>query len=90
MGAVNNRPDYDYAEGLELRLYQLKDGAEAACKVPCTDGTIVNTITAVRCGNEITLKIANAAGEMKLAVYNGTEVKETVVPAGVCEFKVEL
>lgn len=90
LGAVDNRPDYDYADGLELRLYQLKDGAEAVCKVPSVDGSIVNTITAVRCGNEVTVKLANAAGEMKLNVYNGTEVKETVIPAGAMEVKVEL
>ena len=87
---MDNRPDYDYAEGLELRLYQLKDGAEAVCKVPSVDGSIVNTITAVRCGNEVTVKLANAAGEMKLNVYNGAEVKETVIPAGALEVKVEL
>lgn len=90
LGAADNRPDYDYAEGLELRLYQPKDGAEAVCKVPSVDGTIVNTITAERCGREITLKLEKAAGEMKLSVYSKTEVKETVIPAGVTEFKAEL
>ncbi len=90
LGAVETRPDYDYADGLTLRLYQLEEGAHTSCRVPATDGTIVNTISAERCGSEITLNLDNAAGEIKLSIYSGTDVKETVIPAGVTQYKTEL
>ena len=90
LGAVETRPDYDYADGLTLRLYQLEEGAHTSCRVPAVDGTIVNTISAERCGSEITLNLDNAAGEIKLSIYSGTDVKETVIPAGVTQYKTEL
>ena len=90
MGAVDNRPDYDYAKGLTLRLYQLCDGAEAVCKVPAVDGSIVNVITAKRSGNTVTFQMEKTAEEIKVSVYAGTEVKEAVIPAGVQEFVSEL
>lgn len=90
MGAVDNRPDYDYAKGLTLRLYQLCDGAEAVCKVTAVDGSIVNVITAKRSGNTVTFQMEKTAEEIKVSVYAGTEVKEAVIPAGVQEFVSEL
>lgn len=90
VGADDTRPDYDYAEGLSLRVYQLKDGKEAVCRVPDTQGNIVNVITASRIGNEIAVKLERAAGEMKLTVYDGTCVKDAVIPAGVQSFLVSL
>lgn len=90
MGAVDNRPDYDYAKGLTLRLYQLCDGAEAVCKVPAVDGSVVNVITAKRSGNTVTFQMEKTAEEVRVSVYAGTEVKEAVIPAGVLEIVVEL
>lgn len=90
VGAVENRPDYDYEAGLALRLYQPKDGKEAECKIPSVDGSIVNVITAKREGNEILLKLNKAAGEMKVTVYDGETVKEAVIPAGTAEYKIVL
>lgn len=83
MGAVETRPDYEYAEGLALRLYQLKEGASAVCRIPATDGTIVNTITADRSGDTITVQLEKTAGEILLSVYENDVVKEVVIPAGV-------
>lgn len=90
MGSVETRPDYDYADGLALRLYQLKDGASANCQIPATDGSIVNEITASRTGNAISIKLAKACGEIAMNIYNGTDVKEVVIPAGTTELSVEL
>ena len=90
MGAVETRPDYDYENGLALRLYQPVDGKEAVCKVPSVDGSIVNVITAKRNGNEILLTLDKAEEEIKVTVYDGEAVKEAVIPAGAVEYKVEL
>ena len=37
MGAVDTRPDYDFADGVTLHLYEPKDG-EYAVTVPSRDG----------------------------------------------------
>ena len=39
-GADDQRPDYDYARGLVLRVFELADGASAAFTVPAVDGGI--------------------------------------------------
>ncbi len=39
-GANDQRPDYDYARGLVLRVYELADGASADFSVPMPDGGI--------------------------------------------------
>ncbi len=82
LGAQETRPDYDYQENLTLRLYQLADGAAAACRIPSVDGSIVNTVTAARSGARITITLAHPAGEIPLAVYVGTSVIQTKIPAG--------
>ena len=31
LGAVDDRPDYDYADGVTFRVYELTDGGELTC-----------------------------------------------------------
>lgn len=52
-GAVNDRPDYDYAKGTKFELFALQDGAEACAQITNTEGQLVYTLKAVRCGNTI-------------------------------------
>lgn len=40
MGARDDRPDYDYTDGVELHVYGLDEGQAAACKVYGTDGRL--------------------------------------------------
>ncbi|MCL2638375.1 MAG: alpha-xylosidase [Oscillospiraceae bacterium] len=54
MGAVDNRPDYDYANGVTLRFYMSADG-EASCIIPDVNGNDKLTIKAIRSGNTITV-----------------------------------
>jgi alpha-D-xyloside xylohydrolase len=37
VGAVEDRPDYDYAEGVTLHVYQLADGASRIVRIPVAD-----------------------------------------------------
>ena len=90
IGAEEMRPDYDYAKGVSLRLYQPKDGAAAKCVIPAVDGSIVNRITAVKDGAKVTVTMEKALEEIELTVYTGTEVKKVTVPAGVTEFTAEV
>lgn len=53
VGACDNKPDYDYTEGAQIRLYALKDGAKAVCEIPGLEGGIAMTIEAERIRNNI-------------------------------------
>lgn len=86
LGAVETRPDYDYAKGMSLRLYQPADGQAAVCEIPSADGSIVNTVTAVRDGRTVKLAFAQPAGETELTVYVGTQTSSIVIPEGTTEY----
>ncbi|MBQ9142102.1 MAG: alpha-xylosidase [Lachnospiraceae bacterium] len=57
MGAHDDRPDYDYAEGVELRIYELQEGAKA-----------VKTVYGMTNEAELTVKAAKAAGTITIEV----------------------
>ena len=85
-GAVDSRPDYDYAEGVSLRLYQLLDGQEAICRIPSVDGRIVNRIRACREGSMIRFSMEQKMKETRVTVFEGAHQFETVIPAETEEF----
>lgn len=45
MGQCDNRPDYDYTDGLELHVYQLAEGQTVVVKIPDLKGRIAATYT---------------------------------------------
>ncbi len=55
-GNTDNRPDYDYTDNITVHIYELEDGHTATADIVSTDGRKVNSITAVRCGDEISVK----------------------------------
>ncbi len=38
VGQVDDRVEYDYADGVTLRLYELQPGADIETRIPCLDG----------------------------------------------------
>jgi alpha-D-xyloside xylohydrolase len=54
MGAVDNRPDYDYAKDVTLRIYMSKDG-EAGCIIPDLKGNDALIVKVIRKGDMITV-----------------------------------
>ena len=52
MGANEERPDYDYADGLELHVYQPEDG-EIVVKVPDLRGNVAATYALTVKGGEV-------------------------------------
>lgn len=62
----DDKPDYDYTDGLTLRVYQLADGAEALRTVCDQDGRQVLTAKAVRNGNTITVTLSGAFEGVKV------------------------
>ena len=60
-GAETERPDYDYARGTVLRVFELADGASASFVVPKADGSIAARGTVRREGGAYTATVAEGA-----------------------------
>ncbi|HIT90924.1 MAG TPA: alpha-xylosidase [Candidatus Merdenecus merdavium] len=70
MGAVSNRPDYDYEEDVQLQLYALQDDQEATCEITDLQGNITLEAWARRKGNQITFKCSHLAKGMTFLLRN--------------------
>lgn len=89
VGTEDHIPDYDYASQMNLRLYQLKDGATAVCKVPNVNGEIVNVITATRNGAKITITSEKELAAKTITIYANDLVSEIAIE-GKKEITVEI
>lgn len=63
MGACNDRPDYDYADGVELRVYALTDGQECSTVVYDMKQQADLQISVVKTGKTITITAENTGGK---------------------------
>jgi len=64
-GAVGDRPDYDYADGVTLHAYALADGARVRTEVPSATGEVAAAFTTARDGDVIRVT-AEGAGHWRL------------------------
>ncbi|GAA5202792.1 alpha-xylosidase [Microbacterium jejuense] len=71
-GAVDSRPDYDWADGVTLRCFALPDGYDAVTTVPGHDGTATTSFRVRREGATITATSDDARAPWALQV--GDEV----------------
>ena len=55
-GAHDDRPDYDYAVGLTLRVYQLGDGERATAEIPSANGERAAGFEVERVGDRIRVR----------------------------------
>jgi alpha-D-xyloside xylohydrolase len=60
VGATDDRPDYDYADGVTLRVYGLADGASVTTEVPTAAGDVACTFTTTRHGDSVHVTVDNA------------------------------
>ncbi|MFZ5547272.1 MAG: alpha-xylosidase [Pseudomonadota bacterium] len=60
-GAEDERPDYDYARGVTLRVFALDDGASAAFLVPTVGGQVAARGTVSREGARYTASVTEGA-----------------------------
>jgi alpha-D-xyloside xylohydrolase len=56
MGARDDRPDYDYAAAVTLRVYEPRDGAQVTVSVPTTTGDDGAVFAMTRRGRELRLE----------------------------------
>ena len=53
-GAHEDRPDYDYGEGVTLQAYQLGEGARVEVEIPSASGEIESIFSVKREGGQLT------------------------------------
>ncbi|WP_410767858.1 alpha-xylosidase [Fontibacillus sp. BL9] len=73
-GANNTRPDYDFADGVELGLYQLQEGVQVTRTVRNMKGETELSVTAVREGSKVTLSAEGAGKAFKVSLHGMGEV----------------
>jgi len=57
VGSVEDRPDYEYADGVTFQVFALEDGATASARVPTPDGNTAIEISVRRVGDEIDIEV---------------------------------
>jgi alpha-D-xyloside xylohydrolase len=60
VGAVEDRPDYHYADGVTLRVYELPDGARVRTAIPTADGEDGAVFVTSRAAGVIRVEAAGA------------------------------
>ena len=74
VGAVDDRPDYDYAEGITLRVYGLADGATVTTEIPTTAGAVACTFTTTRRGDDVRVTADNAPATWRVQLAGSEPV----------------
>ncbi|MCC2594570.1 alpha-xylosidase [Tessaracoccus sp. OS52] len=72
LGAVTDRPDYDWADGVTLSCHELPDGFESDVVVPGLDGAPSTTFRVRRRGNVYSASSDDARAAWSLAVGGRT------------------
>jgi alpha-D-xyloside xylohydrolase len=60
VGKTDDRPDYDYADGVEFHVFELQDGQTASSRIFDRKGRLQTTVSAERNGNVMTIRSENA------------------------------
>jgi alpha-D-xyloside xylohydrolase len=90
IGSVDDRPDYDYPDGVTFRVYELADGTELTCAVSTPKGAEAVRLNVRRIGQRVTATMAGNptvhwqlqfAGSKTVTAQNG--VRLTADPLGV-------
>lgn len=71
MGAVDDRPDYDYLDGLTLHAYRLAEGRPAALTVRRSDGTPGLTVEMLRENGRLLVRLQGAHKNLSIALHGG-------------------
>lgn len=74
VGAVVNKPDYDYADGVTIKVYELQDGVKASTTVYNMQSEDELTVSAVREGNQITFTVDQKTDKAFKIFVNGVTV----------------
>jgi alpha-D-xyloside xylohydrolase len=61
VGSNEERPDYDYADGVTFHVFELQDGAAASAGVPTSKGDVAMTVKVGRVGQQVRVECQGAA-----------------------------
>ena len=71
LGSHDDRPDYDYEENPEIRIFGIQDGAAVSTEVISQTGERKFTITATRSGKTVTVHIEGEHGKIRIGIAGG-------------------
>lgn len=74
LGNNDQKPDYEYADGVSLLVSAFDEGAEAKTEIPDLKGETVMTVTAKRVGDEIHLHVEGGNGNYTVKSLSGCKV----------------
>jgi alpha-D-xyloside xylohydrolase len=74
VGARDDRPDYDYADGVTLRVYQLADGQRVSTSVPAMSGAQAAEFVVVREGDVIRIDRAGSPAPWQVLLVGRSHV----------------
>lgn len=83
VGSHDERPDYDYANGVTLHVYELADGPTVKLALPDLQGRLGATFEVKRAGNTITVEPKGTTKPWKVLLVGISSV--TLVTGGVVE-----
>ncbi len=88
-GAVDDRPDYPYPDGVTLRAYQLRDGARVTVRVPLPSGEEGARFTVRRDGSVVAAERTGAPAPWSLLLV-GEDRPPVTMDAGTdrCEIRI--
>ncbi len=70
VGTNAERPDYDYADGVILHIFELKDGAPITVHVPTAEGGVATTAEVTRVGRQVRIRAVGAARPWQALLRN--------------------
>ena len=81
VGAVVDRPDYDYADGVTLRIYQPADGDRVTVSVPTTTGVAAATFEVTTTGRTVSVRRTLGSVPWRVEVPGGRDAATGEQPA---------
>jgi len=66
VGACDDRPDYDYADGVTLQVYELAEGRAVTTTVPTTSGGVAATFVSRRDGDTVRVERTGPAAPWRV------------------------
>jgi alpha-D-xyloside xylohydrolase len=77
LGAVEDRPDYDYADGVTLLVTDLADGTSVTTTVPTATGDVACTFTTTRRGDTVHVEADDAPARWRVRLFGRDAVEVT-------------
>jgi len=74
IGACEDRPDYDYGDGVTLQVYEMANGGHATAVIPSLSGSVDATFEVRRQGATLTVECRGTARRWQVLLVNITSV----------------